>query len=265
MGSPRFHTVDAGAFSVTDAWFPPNEVLPLHSHDRPIFGVMLDGAFETCIAGRALDCPHASAWVEPASERHMNRIGVAGARVLVIQPDVGAATFTPFATFLSRVAHLRSAELATYAMRLRRELRERDDVAPLAISALAVAMLSSAARAERKDAARFGDPPWLDRVRELLHDRFRERLELGELARVADVHPSSLARAFRARYGVTIGEYIRRLRVDWALDRLARSDLALSEIAATAGFADQSHFAREVKRRLGVTPLRYRRECQSRD
>jgi transcriptional regulator GlxA family with amidase domain len=56
---------------------------------------------------------------------------------------------------------------------------------------------------------------------------------------------------FRARYGESIGEHSRRLRLEWA-ERLVRSDEALASIAAHAGFADQSHFTREFRRRFGV-------------
>lgn len=51
MGSPRFRSLDAGYFSVTEAWFAPNDTLPPHTHDRAILGIMLRGAFETRIAG----------------------------------------------------------------------------------------------------------------------------------------------------------------------------------------------------------------------
>jgi AraC-like DNA-binding protein len=38
----------------------------------------------------------------------------------------------------------------------------------------------------------------------------------------------------------------------------------LAEIAASAGFADQSHFTRVFRRQVGTTPARYREQAQSR-
>jgi AraC family transcriptional regulator len=72
------------------------------------------------------------------------------------------------------------------------------------------------------------------------------------------VHPTHLARAFRARHGVSVGEYGRRVRVAWASAELAASDRPLAMIAAQAGFADQGHFTRLFRRYVGTTPSRYR-------
>jgi AraC-like DNA-binding protein len=58
---------------------------------------------------------------------------------------------------------------------------------------------------------------------------------------------------------MTIAEYVRMLRLDWAAARVAKSEEPLSAIALRAGYADQSHFTRAFKRRTGLTPAQYRR------
>src|SRR4051812_36761288 len=90
MGSPRFRELDAASLSITDAWFPPGAVLHSHTHARAIFGVMLEGSFETTIGRRRLACVPGSAWVEPAEERHMNVVGRYGARCIVLQADLAS-------------------------------------------------------------------------------------------------------------------------------------------------------------------------------
>lgn len=100
----------------------------------------------------------------------------------------------------------------------------------------------------------------------------RERLEAlpleqptaAELAKSARVDPGELARAFRAHYGEGLGDYARRLRLEWAAVQLARTDTALARLAAEAGFADQSHFTRAFKRRYGLAPGQYRAAFSSR-
>jgi AraC family transcriptional regulator len=57
---------------------------------------------------------------------------------------------------------------------------------------------------------------------------------------------------------VSVGEYLRRLRLDWAASQLAATETPLALLAAEAGFADQSHFTRAFKRHAGLTPARYR-------
>jgi AraC family transcriptional regulator len=79
------------------------------------------------------------------------------------------------------------------------------------------------------------------------------------MAEAVGVSPSHLARAFRAHFGTTLGEYIRRLRVEWVAEQLTRTSMTLSAIGIAAGFSDQSHLTREFGRRFGVTPAQWRR------
>ena len=83
---------------------------------------------------------------------------------------------------------------------------------------------------------------------------------LAELAAGVGVHPVTLARAFRRTFGCTIGEYLRRLRIERAAEQLATGTQPLAEIALAAGFADQSHFSNVFRRRVGMSPSAYRRE-----
>src|SRR5687768_17145949 len=87
LGSPRFTTREVDAFLVTEAWFPPGLVLEPHTHERSVFGVMLEGSFDQTWPGRSYPCPPATILTEPAGEKHGNRMEKAGARVLVVQPD----------------------------------------------------------------------------------------------------------------------------------------------------------------------------------
>jgi AraC family transcriptional regulator len=91
-----------------------------------------------------------------------------------------------------------------------------------------------------------------------LEAEFRSPLRVAALAAAVNVHPVYLCRAFRAAYGTTPGEYLRRLRIEWAERTLAHSDRPLAAIAAEAGFSDQSHFTREFRRHTGLTPARFR-------
>lgn len=262
MGSPRFRTMEATACTVTDAWFPPYAHLPPHTHDRPIFGVMLHGAFESSIANRTLDCPPGAVWVEPLGERHANRIGREGARVIVVQPDASLvhADGGSFAGYLGTVQHLRHSGIAGDALRVARELDDADDLSRLTIDGLVQTMLATAVRRERAQRVHAPTPPWLLLAQELAHAQFRERVGLSQIAVAVGVGASHLAREFRAHFGTTLGDYVRRLRVEWVADQLTRTRMTLSEIGIAAGFSDQSHLTREFRRRYGVSPGAWRRQ-----
>jgi AraC family transcriptional regulator len=57
-----------------------------------------------------------------------------------------------------------------------------------------------------------GVPAWLARVVDRLHDEPAEAHTVAALAAEANVHPVHLSRTFRARFGMTAGEYLHRLR-----------------------------------------------------
>jgi AraC family transcriptional regulator len=185
-------------------------------------------------------------------------MGLRGAHVVVVQPDpTRIELLRPFTRFLDSPTHRHDGGMASRAARLARELDAADDLSPLAAEGLVLEMLVSLARL---DPGRAGRPPtWLLRAQELLHDRFTEPLRPSEVARAVEVHPAHLARAFRTHFKVSMGSYVRRIRLDWAARELARSGTSLAAVALSAGFADQSHFTRAFKRYAGLTPKAYRR------
>jgi AraC family transcriptional regulator len=160
---------------------------------------------------------------------------------------------------LANPAWWRAPRLATLSRGIAREFDVADDAAALALEGLTLELLAALVR-RRRESARPGPPPaWLRRVRESLGDRYHERaLRIADLAEVAGVDPAYLARAFRAHYGTTAGAYLREIRVRRAADALARSSVALSQIALDSGFADQSHFTRVFSAVYGLTPRRWR-------
>jgi AraC-like DNA-binding protein len=158
---------------------------------------------------------------------------------------------------LDRPADYEGGPQVWLAKRLFEECRRHDDVSPLAVEGLVLELLAECSRSPG-EVPHTHPPRWLDRVHELLHDRFSENLSLVEVAATAGISADHLARSFRRCHGCTVGEYVRRLRVEFACRRLAASELPLVEIALDAGFTDQSHFTKTFKRLMGVTPAAFR-------
>jgi transcriptional regulator GlxA family with amidase domain len=86
-------------------------------------------------------------------------------------------------------------------------------------------------------------------------------LKVGDLARRADLSPSQLQREFRRLFGMTVGDYILRLRLLMARRRLRTTTDAVGRIATECGFYDQAHFTRAFRKYTGQTPLDYRRRA----
>ena len=101
-------------------------------------------------------------------------------------------------------------------------------------------------------------PRHVKRACSLLQERIAHPWSLSELAFEAGVHPMHLARAFRRYTGESIGQALRRLRVERASRLLVETSSSLAEIATASGFADQAHLTRVFRRHTAVTPARYR-------
>ncbi len=258
MGSPAFRSLSLAGFDVTEAWFPAREVLATHTHDRACVAVMLDGSFDVRFTGKTYACSPATVFTEPAGETHANFIGSLGAHVVVVQPDpLDTELLRPFGRLLDRVTHRHDAGMAGRASRLAHELGGQDDLSALAVESVALEMLVTLARLDSAESRR--PAPWLLRAQELLHAHFAAVVRAADVASAVGVHPAHLARAFRAHFKLSMGSYVRRLRLDWAARELARSETPLAALAVAAGFADQSHFTRTFKRYSGLTPMAYRR------
>jgi AraC family transcriptional regulator len=262
LGSPWFRVVDTGACRVTEARFSAGDILHAHSHDRPIMAVMLSGSFDTAIMQRHFACLPGHSWTEPCEERHANYIGTAGARVVVFQPDPSRSPLSSVVMpLIEDVAHVNDPFVAMDARRVLAEMDQPDALAGLAIDALMLGMLVRVSRTHAKLASR-RTPSWLSRVREVLHDEFRSPPSLSALSVIAGVTPTHMCHAFKAHIGMSVGEYVRRVRITWAAEQLRMTDQALSAIAMAAGYADQSHFTRECRRLLGARPAEYRRAAR---
>lgn len=101
------------------------------------------------------------------------------------------------------------------------------------------------------------NPVWVKQIDEILHENFTEKLNLGEISKILNIHPMHLSRDFQKYFHCNLGEYVRKLKVQKSLNILSDFD-SLSEVALECGFSDQSHFIRCFKENIGITPLKYR-------
>jgi AraC family transcriptional regulator len=173
-----------------------------------------------------------------------------------IEPQRLEAT-SSFSEIYTRPTHAEGAVLSALAIRLYKEFRTMDNVSALAIEGLVLEILAHTMR-RCTEGAGPRPPGWLKQARDLLHDHFREPLTLARIAETVGVHPVYLARAFRHYQHCTMGDYVRRLRIEFACRELITTDHPLADIALAAGFCAQSHFSSTFKRQTGLTPAQYR-------
>ena len=111
--------------------------------------------------------------------------------------------------------------------------------------------------------ARGGLAPWqAKRACEKLESDLGGTLSLQQIAAEFDLSVSHFSRAFRISTGLPPHQWLLRQRVETAKQLMTVRDLPLSEIAISAGFANQSHFTRVFSAAVGVSPAAWRRETQ---
>jgi AraC family transcriptional regulator len=158
---------------------------------------------------------------------------------------------------LDRTAEFNYGSAVWLAKILYDEFYRMDRASPLAIEGLTLGMMAEVSRRHVKTSDGTS-PRWLEQARDFLHAHFSEELTLEGIAGAVGTHPVHLARVFRQYYGCTVGEYMRRLRVEFACREMSLTNRPLLQGALEAGFYDQSHFSRTFKKIVGLTPTAYR-------
>jgi AraC family transcriptional regulator len=84
------------------------------------------------------------------------------------------------------------------------------------------------------------------------------KIRMGDLAKVTRSSQSKFHRSFKASFGCTPGQYVRRMRIARAQNLMIMSSEPLCQIAAECGFADQAHFSRCFRKFVGNPPALWR-------
>jgi len=245
-------------FEITEEIWEQGCILHAHVHDRPHFVVIFDGECrEHQVSGSRIMDRSTVMYFPPGlchAVEFKRRTTLLSIEIEEQRGSMADALFgdaTP-ATVVS------SSEIFPLALRIRDELKNRHRSTDVALEGLALEFM---AQASRLLGSRPGPrvPVWAVEARRMIDERYMDKLRLSDLARVLGVSPISLAEGFRRAFECSVGDYLRKKRVERAIEMLVGSDKSLGEIASGTGFCDQSHFVRVFKAQIGMTPSRYRR------
>lgn len=193
-------------------------------------------------------------------------ISARGPETTLWKGDAAIARMGPHA--LEELAHVHDADLVT--IRRTRDVAVHALITLLLVESDGGAQDGAAAYREALETAlavhlirRFGVAkatidPAIERALRFVDANLAQPLRLAGLARAAHLSPYHFARRFREAMGVPPHEWIVRRRIQQAQQLLrAGPDLSLARVASLVGFADQSHFTRQFRRRTGTTPRRF--------
>jgi AraC family transcriptional regulator len=230
--------------------------IPRHTHEDAHFIFVISGRYLTSASDVTAPSKSSRLIFNPAGTTHRDRFDASGGRFMAVSLNPEMTRTQSQIDFIDRPVGFSGGQVSWLGWKLYNEFHSRDEVSALIMTGLVFEMFGHILRS-RVSFAR-SVPPWLRLAHELIHDRFVQPLTIKEIAQAVGAHPAYLVRAFRNHYGMTIGEYVRKLRIEFACRQISVTCAPLSQIATMAGFYDQSHFTRTFKRVTGLTPNEYR-------
>jgi AraC family transcriptional regulator len=258
MGGVIVKAESFAGLRLTETYCAPHHRAPKHSHELFHFCLVRDGAFTEYYGRKVRECAPLSLVSYPPDEIHSNLYHDRGARSFIIEIDGNWLELArQYSGGLQQAVYFKSGFPVWLAARLYSEFHSMGEASPLMIQGLTLELMAIASR-QRPVTVDRKPPRWLAQAIEILHAYFPTEPGLRSLAEAVGVHPVHLARTFRIHHNCTLGEYVRRLRVEAACRQLALTDAPLSQIALSVGYFDQSHFSRNFKKLTGIAPAQYR-------
>lgn len=225
--------------------YPPHLSQPEHEHGCSHFSVLLSGRLTERVDGREFRAGPGQASAKAKGTAHTDQYGSQGALLLSFNFRCEDAACTLLS---GRKWEWRSGPFAGRSLVSSLGHMERGPN-------LDQALWDVFALGERRRAS---DPPeWLRWVQSEL-DRPGGTTDIGSLARQAGVHRVRLTREFARYFGLPPSAYRQRQMAGFALRSLVDGKAKAADAAYGAGFADQSHMIRTMRRAFGMTPRRLR-------
>ncbi len=251
-----------GPFRVSQESYSPSTILHPHAHAKAAFICVFTGSCTERYGRTKLSVGPRSVIFRPAHEPHSDHFAsTESSGFLIEMPQIWLQNLKSRGARLNEPRSFPSSRATSLMLRIYDECRRPDDLSDLAIDALLVELAVETSRLPRGSRV---DKPKLRRVQEVLLDRPTSPPRLSELAAIAELHPTHLARAFRKQFQCTIGDFIRRRRVEMAWERLTSTNSRVVDIALECGFSNQAHFATVFKRLTGLTPVQARQRIEER-
>lgn len=260
--SPVVRTMSTKNFFLSERRYSSLYRSQPHAHAKNYIIITIEGTYSSSFDNRVDEFTPWTVTYHRAGLRHSSRYGDHGARVLYVQvPEERIEDFCEVSASHPDHFSLQGGRVQWTARQLYQEFRDSDHFSPFVIDSFVTQLMAQLLR-QRMRGPRLV-PAWLSKADEMIRRRYMEPLALADIAKSVQVHPSHLAREYVRSYGRTIGEEIRRLRIEYACEQLCSTDRCLADIALGAGFSDQSHFTVSFGQHIGMPPSHYRRTLKA--
>jgi len=248
---------NVAGLSVAEHLYTGPIAIPKHVHRYALLTFVIEGTFREQRGGECVVCREGMVQFLPAGEMHADEFK-GEVRCLHVSMGREALEGLDRRSVLPRRPAESCGLTATWlANRLYAEFSRADKASDIAMEGLVLEILAEIARSQSV-ASTVLVPLWLRQATDIVESRFLERLTLADIAHEVGVHYVHLSRQFHKYNKCTIGELIRKRRIQYASHLLAHSETPLAEIALICGFSDQSHLSFLFKRYMGISPSKFR-------
>ena len=229
-----------------------------HYHENPYFMYILNGDLYDINKKEKSVCQAGSFLLHNWQEAHYNKKDSQFARGFHVEFESNWFNSKKLNLDLWEGSKLlQNPELHVIIGKLYYEFKCNDIFSNIAIELL---LLELCEKIENQDhRSNTNEPIWVPKLKELLHHS-DANITLQHLSDELGIHPVHLSRSVPKYLNVSLGDYLRQLKVKHAISYLSESKMNLLDITHACGFADQSHFIRTFKKYIGSTPSQYRKK-----
>lgn len=101
-------------------------------------------------------------------------------------------------------------------------------------------------------------PPEITFICNYINENYSEKITLNAIADSVGFSKYYISRLFKQHMGVTIIDYLIKVRLDKAKELLGKGDYSIKQISFMIGYSDPNYFTWSFKKYLGISPIKYR-------
>lgn len=247
-------------YVLMDSHHTPKTAIPYHFHDAPYFSLVLTGRIEEKNRLSTYQRKPGTLVYHPVGYGHCNAIYSEDSRVFNIQLSGSLLDYVDFYSSKSEFKFIFNEKVVSQMRKIYRMFLEKWKSKRIHDEISRLIELVGTDRGARN---LLYCPDWFKRVLEYIDRHYSEAILLDDLSLLVDKHPAHISRMFKDNLHCSMNDYIHKIRIERACERLRSEKISISALAYELGYSDHSHFSRTFIEMTGLPPSGYRKLLSS--